>query len=484
MYTTMTESVLEELHASDQLSQCTYSIAIAALVSGPQQAACLEWLQTYAMEAEQITAGLSWQNTYITSYATALALRVGGMTMLSDGILAALSANRNTTTNTETLTFGGLVGALNRFSQRTFGFVMPHSPAVQSAVEAESYKWQKVIQWNQFYNPIYSIAGFTAESSYGLPIDLDRFTTAFGLSDGSIARSASASAITLLNYLAQDRTPPCALVNYVHQLNPYERTIGVFDQLPNFLNAWTLMYADLDDSVMRNLPEAIELRDALAQTARIGAAGNLITPELDTGSVAMLGIRWPRAERQRAFEEAARLMFDGTVYRTFLFERNPSVSTNIHVLAAWPENPHADAIFGWLQQELDGTFDHWLCKWHISPFYVIGEIGRLMIDIPHPIAQRLAVRALYMLLAAQRTDGGWGIVRSTTEETAYAVLALRKLHDCYPALAHECDTSLLNARAVLERSPDYTPLWIGKSLYCLRPLVRVLQSLAREALYE
>ena len=199
MYTTMTESVLEELHASDQLSQCTYSIAIAALVSGPQQAACLEWLQTYAMEAEQITAGLSWQNTYITSYATALALRVGGMTMLSDGILAALSANRNTTTNTETLTFGGLVGALNRFSQRTFGFVMPHSPAVQSAVEAESYKWQKVIQWNQFYNPIYSIAGFTAESSYGLPIDLDRFTTAFGLSDGSIARSASASAITLLN---------------------------------------------------------------------------------------------------------------------------------------------------------------------------------------------------------------------------------------------------------------------------------------------
>ncbi len=479
MRTAVLETLVAELRAPDQLSQCQYSIAIAGLVPGPQQAACLDWLQENYVNA-QITAQLSWQDTYISSYATALTLRLGGLTDLSDGILAALSANRNTTTHTETITFGGLVAALDRYSAQHFGFSMSHSPAVQSAAQGEAGKWQKLVLWEHFFDPAYSIAGFAAECLYGLPVELDRFVAAFGFDDGSISQSASASAMTLLNFLEQAQQPPCTLVNYVAQLNPYERTIGVFDRLPNFLNAWALMYAELDDSILETLPEADALRRALSETARIGAAGDLITPELDTGSVAMIGVNWPQADRKQALQQVAPLMFDGSVYRTFLFERNASVSTNVHLLAAWPDDPNAESVWKWLQHELDGSFDRWLCKWHISPFYVIGEIGRLMIDIPHPTAQRLAMRALYLLLATQRTDGGWGFVQTTTEETAYAALALLKLNERQDALHDEIQTSLLHAQDVLAREPDYTPLWIGKSLYCLRPLVRILQTLAWE----
>lgn len=467
------------IRAPDQLSQCLYSIAIAALVPGRHQAACLRWLHENYIDSHESRLALSWQDTYISSYATALALWLAGETSLADGMLLVLQANRNDSAITETLTFGGLVGALDRFSLHQFGFVINHTPAVRLVVESETRKWEALMKWDRFFDPVYSIAGFSAECLYGLPVDLDRFVDAFGFPDGSITRSPAASAMTALNYLQQGRTPPPALMEYVETLNPEKRTIGVFDDLTNFLTAWTLMYTDGADGSLDHLPEVQGLRNALSKTPRVGAAGDSITPELDTGTVAMIGVNWPMAQRQAALERVAPLLFDGHVYRTFLFERNASVSTNVHVLAAWPDNPHAVSLLQWLDTILDHKIQNWTCKWHVSPFYVIGEVGRLLLDVDHPLAQELARRAIEKLFRAQRDDGGWGVVRSTTEETAYSVLALCRYNQMYPG-DDMLRQAMIMAYSFLEGAPDYTPLWIGKSLYCLRPLVRALQHVARE----
>jgi halimadienyl-diphosphate synthase len=480
MITLPTNYLVDEvLHAPDQLSQCMYSIAIAALVPGRHQAACLRWLRENYVNTYSITAELSWQDTYISSYATALALWNAGDVNTADGILLALQVNRNESAKTETLTFGGLVGALDRFSMHAFGFAIQHSAAVQLVVESETRKWQALMKWDRFFNPEVSIAGFGAECLYGLPIDLDLFVAAYSFPDGSITRSPAASAMTALNYLHRGLTPPPALMAYIETLNPEARTVGVFDDLTNFLTAWTLLYDAGANHTLDYLPQVENLRVALARNPRIGAAGDFITPELDTGSVAMLAVDWPVKARQQALEAVAPLMFDGRVYRTFLFERNASTTTNIHVLAAWPANPHADSIFGWLEEVLDDQLANWLCKWHVSPYYVVGEVGRLFAGMAHPVAEKLSRRAIEMLFRAQRDDGGWGILRATTEETAYAVLALLRYYEDDPENVMLRQV-LIAAYGFLNRSPDYTPLWIGKSLYCLRPLVRALQHIARE----
>jgi hypothetical protein len=462
----------EVLRAPDQLSQCLYSIAVASLVPGRHQDACLRWLHTNYIENQNLRGELSWQDMYISSYATALALWRAGERNLSNGILLVLQANRNVSAKTETLTFGGLVGALDRYSMTELGFTIEHTAAVRMVVESETRKWEALMKWDRFFDPDYSIAGFGAECLYGLPVDLDRFVAAFGSPHGSITHSPAASAMTALNFLHQGRMPPPTLLEYVESLNPEERTVGVFDGLTNFLTAWTLMYADGADSSLAHLEEVQGLHQALERTPRIGAAGDTITPELDTGSVAMIGVNWPMEKRKAALERIAPLMYDGRLYRTFLFERNASVSTNVHVLAAWPDNPHAESILLWLDGLLDNHIENWLCKWHVSPYYVIGEVGRLLLNLAHPLAQELARRAIEKLFRTQREDGGWGVMRSTTEETAYAVLALCNYHMAYPD--DMLRQILISAYVFLQNEPDYTPLWIGKSLYCLRPLVRAL----------
>ncbi len=467
------------LRAPDQLSQCLYSIAVAALVPGRHREACLRWLLENYVNAHEMRADLSWQDIYISSYATALAFWNDGNVNIANGILMALQANRNESAATETLTFGGLIGALDRFSLHRFGQVIDHSPSIRQVVESENHKWEKLIHWDRFFDPDYSIAGFGAECLYGLPVDLDRFVESFGYENGSITHSPAASAMTVLNYFLQGRTPPPKLMEYVETLNPEERVVGVFDDLTNFLTAWTLMYNDGSNREFDQLEQVQGLRSVLAYTPRVGAAGDDITPELDTGTVAMIALNWPMEARQTALERIAPLMYDGKLYKTFLFERNASVSTNVHVLAAWPDNPYADSILSWLDGLLDDQIVHWLCKWHVSPYYVIGEVGRLLLDLPQPLAQELSRRAIEKLFRTQRDDGGWGAIRSTTEETAYAVLALCRYSEYYPG-DYMLRQILIAAYMFLDNAPDYTPLWIGKSLYCLRPLVRALQHIARK----
>jgi halimadienyl-diphosphate synthase len=168
----------------------------------------------------------------------------------------------------------------------------------------------------------------------------------------------------------------------------------------------------------------------------------------------------------------------GAYYRTFQYELNPSVSTNIHVLdfvKEYPAFPDRDEAIEKLVTFLTNTLypaGCWIDKWHVSPLYPTSHAVLALCDVEPALAER----AVSWIQDTQNENGTWGT--GTPEETAYAVQALLYYHQKVEhidisgiprALPHIND-------AVLPLSGALAELWIGKVLYC--PVNVVLSSLA------
>ncbi len=167
--------------------------------------------------------------------------------------------------------------------------------------------------------------------------------------------------------------------------------------------------------------------------------------------------------------------FEGVnFFFTFPLERDPSVTANAHVLEvlqAVPAFPRQHLIqqkvIKYLRDaRVDG--DHWVDKWHGSPFYATAHAVFALITS----APDLCAPAFTWLKRSQRDDGSWGwFDRGTAEETAYAVQALMQA----PAdLRAGLWTGLEKAAQYLNETEDepVTPMWIGKTLYGPTQVVR------------
>jgi hypothetical protein len=155
-------------------------------------------------------------------------------------------------------------------------------------------------------------------------------------------------------------------------------------------------------------------------------------------------------------------------YMTYLDERGTSISTTIHGLTAFRENPYnrthrhiAIQLTDWLRERVKGRAG-FHDKWHLSPLYPASRLLPTLIGWDDDLARF----TMEFILSQQREDGGWGLtVNSNQEETALAVLALAEayggglLKDLMP---------LRRAQSFLNRHVNEMPqerLWIGKSLY-------------------
>ena len=167
--------------------------------------------------------------------------------------------------------------------------------------------------------------------------------------------------------------------------------------------------------------------------------------------------------------------FEGVnFFFTFPLERDPSVTANAHVLEvlqAVPAFPRQHVIqqkvIKYLRDaRVDG--DHWVDKWHGSPFYATAHaVFALLASAPD-----LCQPAFNWFKKNQREDGSWGwFGRGTAEETAYAVQALTLA----PA---EMKAGLSEP---LRRAAEYlnefgtepvTPMWVGKTLYGPHQVIR------------
>ncbi|MFK0175335.1 hypothetical protein ACIQVR_05155 [Streptomyces xanthochromogenes] len=135
------------------------------------------------------------------------------------------------------------------------------------------------------------------------------------------------------------------------------------------------------------------------------------------------------------------------------------------------------SVLHWLQTQTTQQ-DAETCKWHLSPTYAQGEMARVMSRIDHPLAHSLCANASTRIIHTQNSDGGWGTGGSTTEETAYAAVGLAAAAE-QGLTTTSWESSLQQAHTFLSNhQPQLTPLWLGKTLYCVQPLVHLLHDTA------
>jgi hypothetical protein len=157
-------------------------------------------------------------------------------------------------------------------------------------------------------------------------------------------------------------------------------------------------------------------------------------------------------------------------FRCYDFERNASVSANIHILDAvkdcinWSRRDEVvEKILTYLSGNTIGG-NHWVCKWQCSPYYATSHavIAISGLDIS------LVERAKDWIVDTQNPDGSWGNlpgVGGNPEETAYAMQGLLHYHN---EICTVDDRVLSRGVEYLHREwggSNWPQLWILKGLY-------------------
>ena len=167
------------------------------------------------------------------------------------------------------------------------------------------------------------------------------------------------------------------------------------------------------------------------------------------------------------------------IFRTYDYERNVSVSTNIHALEAlglmadYPERQQAREQIAAMLLDSREYKMYWADKWHTSPYYATAHVlVGLLKEGPH--LSSACRQTIDWLLHTQRNDGSWGFFESgTAEETAYTLAALLHYHRHEPVdpdVLHRGAAYLMSTFPAEDSS--YPALWIEKCLYIPHDIVR------------
>jgi halimadienyl-diphosphate synthase len=286
--------------------------------------------------------------------------------------------------------------------------------------------------------------------------------------NGSVGNSPATTAYYLL--LAGD--DPSAW-NYLEAVRRNSGLVNIVYPFQTFNLTWVLNNLAYSGLPVRDLASS-EVWEGLAKEIDpdgVSFDPSFGVPDGDTTSVCarlLLAAGYPVDPCiLQAFEDK-----NHTIFRTYRFERNPSVGTNVHALEAlhhMPEYPNRrvmqEAIILMLLDQR--RFDvYWTDKWHASPYYATTHalVGLLQGDFYLDYFCRPTVD---WLLHTQRPDGSWGFYeQSTAEETAYAMTALLHYNRNrrVPADVLHRGAAYL-AQAVEAGDKAHPPMWIEKCLY-------------------
>lgn len=197
----------------------------------------------------------------------------------------------------------------------------------------------------------------------------------------------------------------------------------------------------------------------------VGHSSFFGVPDVDDTAASFVALRWGGYPVDPAVFEAYELNEHFCCYPG---ETNPSLSAHVRLLMALrmcDDHPNYER---WIAkvlsalQRYDENGSYWWDKWHASPYYVTGA----SLFALKGVADDLARARLKWILRTQNDDGGWGYLdESTPEETAYCLEALLM----WDRTVERIDPTLIDAAALYLNAhlsdPEYTPLWIGKSLY-------------------
>ncbi|MBN2004789.1 MAG: cyclase [Anaerolineae bacterium] len=160
-------------------------------------------------------------------------------------------------------------------------------------------------------------------------------------------------------------------------------------------------------------------------------------------------------------------------FRCYDYESTPSISANLHVLGALKRAGRSrnDPLIQKILRFIRGTRSEncmWFDKWNITPYYTTAHA---IIVCSGFQAFDIVENSIEWILKMQNSDGSWGYVMPTAEETAYALQALsiwNRRHGNIPPDVLKRGKNWLLRHA----DPPYPAFWVAKSLYCPTLIVR------------
>lgn len=302
--------------------------------------------------------------------------------------------------------------------------------------------------------------------------------------NGSLGNSPAATAYYLWLCGRQGVTPDARAAGYLKRVSDaYIPTIYLYP-FRNFEALWVLnnfALIDRDLSLLAALPAGLlDTMEAGVAGPGVGLDDEFGIPDADCTSVACFLLRLAGRPASPAALVKYEVPGEG-FFRTYYFERNPSISTNIHALEAlrlMPEYPRRELVRERVRNMLleKRRFNlFWTDKWHASPYYATAYALIALLN-GDGRSKDICRDTIDWLIHAQRDNGSWGFFeRGTVEETAYALLALQHAHRYggVGAAVLKRGAAYLEENGKLE-DPDatYEPLWLGKCLYAPHNIVR------------
>jgi hypothetical protein len=293
-----------------------------------------------------------------------------------------------------------------------------------------------------------------------------------------------AATIAMLN---RSRTQPLRSIAFISEMAArLGGALPVAVQLDTFERSWVI-----HNFIRVGMPVSADLSRVAVEyfTACLGLRGASFTqgqlPDADNSAMVLCvlsALGYP-------VEPICLLTYESeTCFRCYDGERNPSVSTNAHVLEAFgnylvqcrlsvPKYREAIAKISTYLLSVQRQDGSWIDKWHASPYYATTCCVLALRRFGVGDTTEALDRAVAWLLRTQRDDGSWGIWCGTLEETAYALQMLllageTKYSEAIAQAAFRGERFLTKHLDAPPSDPVYAPLWHGKELYEPKRVVR------------
>ena len=319
---------------------------------------------------------------------------------------------------------------------------------------------------NRFVTPAFSAEMAGLDGQYML--DVDNLQE----SNGSVANSPSATTYFAMNLKPNNPAGIAYLHRWVSE-NGGAPDVAPFDI---FEPAWVLwnikLLKNLDAETLSLCQKHLDFIESNWKAgAGIGHASEYTPKDSDDTGLVYEILSWFGRNNKDI-----KVLFnyeEKDYFRCFELEANPSVSANIHVAGSLKQagydkvHPSFSKIINFLNQTRVSDA-YWFDKWHASPYYPTSHAIILLTGLDDKLCQD----AIDWIIKTQKPDGSWGsYFSSTAEETAYCIQALI----LWKRNKNNISMSVINSGLnwLREHSqPPYSPLWIGKALYCPSNVVR------------
>ncbi len=240
--------------------------------------------------------------------------------------------------------------------------------------------------------------------------------------------------------------------------------------------AWVLQYLETLRPVLPELRPALDSMEERWDPMGVGITREWSVADVDnTAVVAYL------LTTCGAYPDTGPLaLFEGVDYfYTYIYERNPSVTSNAHIVRALRQYPSSIEtrrtivkLVHFLEKAMVGG-RYWVDKWHASPYYATERAVTALAGLAHELVRP----AVAWILETQQENGAWGAAEGTMEETALALRALMVVSETDVSLQSLTTPALERGGAYLaERAaaPDYAALWVGKGFYAPYNVIRAI----------